>query len=197
MPSASARKSAELDHLAIPAWFPDPLGEERKGAICQGSKTEKSVGTERPAGGKATNDGTVPKVRGQARKITCGPATTLESSRKATACTEHKEWQLLRIVFPLTLFFHHSVDDDKPSPFCCLNNLTPKKTIFFEDVQWCLKRQKIDHLAKSAQQTGLPLVAPRQGHDVWACRSLQAGQTCATRDGCGPVGLSKNWIYTQ
>ena len=89
-------KLAELDHLAIPAQIPDPLGEERKGAICQGSKTKKSVGTERPAGGKATNDGTVPKVRGQARKITCGPATTLESSKKATACTEHKEWQRKR-----------------------------------------------------------------------------------------------------
>ena len=76
-------------HLAIAAQFPDPLGEERKGAICQESKTEKSVGTERPAGGKATNDGTVPKVRGQARKITCGPAIALESTKRATACTEN------------------------------------------------------------------------------------------------------------
>ena len=76
-------------HLAIAAQFPDPLGEERKGAICQESKTEKRVGTECPAGGKATNDGTVPKVRGQARKITCGPTTALESTKKATACTEN------------------------------------------------------------------------------------------------------------
>ena len=83
-------KLAELDHLAIPAQIPDPLGEERKGAICQGSKTKKSVGTERPAGGKATNDGTVPKVRGQARKRTCGPATTLESSKKATRALSTK-----------------------------------------------------------------------------------------------------------
>ena len=54
-----------VTHLAIAAQLPDPLGEERKGAICQEGKTEKSVGTERPAGGKATNGGTVPKVRGQ------------------------------------------------------------------------------------------------------------------------------------
>ena len=44
------------------------MGEERKGAIGQGGKTEKSLGTERPAGGKATKDGIVPKVGGQARE---------------------------------------------------------------------------------------------------------------------------------
>jgi hypothetical protein len=52
------------------------LGEEKKGAIYQGSK-KKSEGTERPAGGKATNNS-------KARKRTYRPTTTLKSSKKAT-----------------------------------------------------------------------------------------------------------------
>ena len=101
MPCISEKilRARSLGNSCLVSW---PLGEERKGAICQGSKTKKSVGTERPAGGKATNDGTVPKVRGQARKRTCGPATTLESSKKATRALSTR-FGMIRIGFRISV----------------------------------------------------------------------------------------------